>query len=95
MKRWHEEYARTYREWKKHYLGHVEHNINFTQAPGSGPYEIDCACDQQKGRFRKKRPLGCSKARCQLCKAHKFPKREPTRHERLSEYMLNEEIQEL
>jgi hypothetical protein len=42
MKRWHEDFPRTLREWKKHYLQHVENNVNANQARqvGRDPYEI-------------------------------------------------------
>jgi hypothetical protein len=95
MKRWHEEYPRTYREWKKHWLSHVEHNIDFGSFPGRDPYQIDCDCDQQKGRFRKRHPLSCGRARCQLCHSYKYPKRETTLDELRSQLTFKEEIEEL
>jgi hypothetical protein len=94
MKRWHEEYPRTYREWRKHYLCHVESNINSNRVLGGDPYQVDCVCDQQKGLFRKRRALGCGRARCQLCHSYKFPKRLTTRGESCSELKLIEGIEE-
>jgi hypothetical protein len=95
MKRWHEEYLRTHREWKKHYLSHVKRNIEFVSVPGRDPYLVDCDCDQQKGRFRKRRAWGCGRARCQLCHSYKFPKRKTSRDERRSELKVIEEIRDL
>ena len=94
MKRWHEEYPRTFREWRKHYLFHVESNINWNRALGADPYQVDCVCDQQKGLFRKRNALSCGRARCQLCHGYKYPKRETTRGEMLSEVKLKEGIDE-
>ncbi len=95
MKRWHEEYSRTYREWRKHYRCHVERNVAFSWVPGRDPYQVDCACDRQKGRFRKTHAGGCGRAGCQLCHPYKFPKRETTRKERRAEFAFREEIEEL
>ncbi len=95
MKRWHEEFPRTYREWRKHYLSHVESNISSNRAPGRDPYQVDCDCDHQKGLFRKKHALGCGKSQCSLCHSDKYPRRETTRHERHSELKLKEGIEEL
>jgi len=94
MKRWHEDYPRTYREWSKHYLSHVASNISFNRLPGRDPREVDCDCDQQKGRFRKKHAFDCGKTQCYSCHSYKFPKREATREERRSELKLKEEIEE-
>jgi hypothetical protein len=94
MRRWHEEYPRTFREWRKHYLSHVESNIYWNRGVGADPYQVDCVCDQQKGLFRKRRALSCGRARCRLCHGYKYPKREATRGEMLSEVKLNEGIDE-
>ena len=94
MKRWHQEFPRAYREWKKHYLSHLENNISFNSAPGRDPYQIDCDCDRQKGRFRKRRDLDCGKSRCQLCHSYKFPRRQATLDERRAELGLEEGIGE-
>jgi hypothetical protein len=95
MKRWHEDYSRTYREWRKHYLYHVKCNISYSRVPGSDPYQIDCACDQQKGRFRKRHDGDCGKTQCQLCHSDKYSKRQTTHQERCSELELKEGIAEL
>jgi hypothetical protein len=84
MRRWHEDYPRVRREWQKHYRNHIRINVYFGRAVGRDPYEIDCACDGQKGRFRKMRAFGCGRPRCQLCHSDKYPRREHTRQERLA-----------
>ena len=28
---------------------------------------INCVCEFQSGRFRKRKPLGCGRSRCRLC----------------------------
>ena len=84
MRRWHEDYPRTLREWKKHYLDHVEGNVDWGRGNGRDPYEIDCVCDVQKGRFRKRHPFDCGNARCHICHGDKYPRRKKTRHEMLA-----------
>jgi hypothetical protein len=83
MKRWHEDFPRTLREWKKHYRSHVEDNLNWNgvRQVGRYPYEVDCLCDGQKGRFRKRRAFGCGNTRCHICHGNKYPKRKKTRQE--------------
>lgn len=94
MKRWHEEYQRTYREWFKHYRSHVESNKNWVREPGKDPYEVDCLCDQQKGRFRKTDAWDCGNTRCYICHSDKFPVREETHQELFSKLKLKEGIEE-
>jgi len=95
VKRWHEEYSRTYREWKKHWLSHVESNLTWTKEPGKDPYEVDCACDEQKGRFRKQKAFDCGHAKCYMCHSDKYPKRYVTYQEWASQLKLEEGIKEL
>lgn len=95
MKRWHEEYSRTYREWKKHYLSHVELNLNWCRVPGKSPYEIDCVCDGQKGRFRKMKAFDCGRPHCHICHWDKYPEREKSRQEVLYELKFKEQKREL
>ena len=92
MRRWHNDYPRTLRQWKKHYLDHVESNVNFGREIGRDPYEIDCACDAQKGRFRKKHAFDCGNTRCRLCHGDKYPRREQNRQELLAELKFREGI---
>ena len=94
MKRWHEDYFRTHREWKKHYLVHVETNIRMSR-PGEDPFQIDCVCDQQKGRFRKVDAWDCGNTRCHMCHGDKFPVRERTRQELRAELKLKEGVKDV
>ena len=89
MKRWQEDYSRTFREWKKHWVSHVESNID---RGVKNPYEIDCLCDQQRGRFRKQRAFGCHQTRCLLCHSDKYPKRSITYQEWCAKLKFQESI---
>ncbi len=102
MKRWHEEWTRTYREWKEHHLIHVESNQSrgvgygpYQRAPGSDPRKADCVCDEQAGRFRKKDAYDCGKAGCLYCHGDKYPRRRPTRQEINAGLRLQEQVQEI
>jgi hypothetical protein len=102
MKRWHEERTIAEREWREHRLTHIESNrlksigVGFgKRKPGSFPDEVDCACDDQVGRFRKRRAHGCGKPGCLLCHGDKFPRRRPTMQERLAELRLSEQLIDL
>ena len=101
MKRWHEEYFITLREWRKHRRSHVEKNKDgrvgygkYDHPPYSDPYEVGCACDEQKGRFRKKDAWDCGNARCRICHSDKFPKRDKHEQERLSDLSFKEQVWE-
>lgn len=102
MRRWHEDRAVTRREWLRHRRDHLELNRSRNQGdapgqrpPGSDPGEVDCRCDDQAGRFRKRHGRGCGRARCQVCHGYKFPKRQPTRNECLADRLLREQLKEL
>ena len=95
MKRWHEDFPRTYREWKKHYIVHVKSNIGYCPIPGKDPYEVDCVCDKQIGRFRKTDAHDCGHSHCFMCHSDKFPVREKTRKELRSELKFKEQLEEL
>lgn len=95
MKRWHQDYAKTFKEWKKHRKDHVENNKNSMKFVGYDPYVVDCACDDQVGRFRKKKSFDCGNPRCQICHSDKFPKREPTEQEQLSKLNFKEQLKDL
>lgn len=62
MKRYQEEQARTQREHRFH-LCQVHH---WPKEP------VDCKCELQAGRFRKKKALDCGKAACLLCHYEKI-----------------------
>jgi hypothetical protein len=48
-----------------------EHQFHLRMAHGWPAKPVDCICDLQAGRFRKKKALDCGKARCQLCSFEK------------------------
>lgn len=95
MKRWHEEYARTYRQWRKHYLRHVERNIDWAKEPNKDPYKIDCVCDQQVGRFRKTDAFDCGRPRCKNCHGIKYPVRYATRQELIADIRFKQGLEEV
>lgn len=102
MKRWHEEINITLREWRKHRKTHVESNIIRSQGegpyqakPGSDPYKVDCACDDQIGRFRKTDAFDCGIPHCKICHYNKYPKRELSRQEEESNRRFKEQLKEL
>lgn len=79
------ERARTKSEWKKHRWQHVQTNMQLSGLLrgriGVSAYVVDCQCDEQQGRFRKRHALGCGLSQCYMCKGHKYPKRQRTRQE--------------
>jgi hypothetical protein len=101
LRRWHEDEAVTRREWLRHRRGPAAYNMRRGQGDGPGqqpygsdPREVDCTCDDQPGRFRKRRGRGCGRARCQVCHGYKFPKREPTGKEREADRVFREQLRE-
>lgn len=75
MKRWHEDFRIAFREWKEHRRSHVEGNKrNSSNRIGKSAYEVDCICDEQIGRFRKKDAWDCGNARCYICHSDKLMK---------------------
>lgn len=99
MKRWHEDFPVAYREWKKHHRFHVERNVERNVLCDEDVcrdiWEVDCPCDTQVGRFRKRDAWDCGKARCFVCHCDKYPKRTETYQEWASQKKLEEGIQEL
>lgn len=98
MKRWHEEYKVFYRQWKIHRKSHVDNNKDRggqRNRIGVDPYVVDCACDDQVGRFRKKDAWDCGNPRCGICHQDKFPKRDLTDQERKSSMKLKESLKDL
>ncbi len=55
MRRWHEDQSVTHPQWRVH--SDFAHEGRPT----------GCPCDEQPGRFRKRRALDCGRPRCQLC----------------------------
>ncbi len=98
MKRWHQEYAVFHRQWKIHRKSHVESNVDNGGRPGrigQDPYKVDCACDDQVGRFRKKDAWDCGNTQCGICHQDKFPKRSLTDQEKKSKIKFKESLKEL
>lgn len=92
MKRWHEEYNIFYRQWKIHRKSHVDSNKDRSgYRVGQDPYEVDCECDEQVGRFRKKDAWDCGNPQCGICHQDKFPKRQLTNKEIRSNISLKEQ----
>lgn len=96
MKRWHEDYKITLREWKKHRSSHVESNKTRTRNRiGVSAYVIDCKCDGQIGRFRKQDAFDCGNKQCYMCHSDKYPKRSKTKQELDSKLKYKEQMNEL
>ena len=99
MKRWHQDLAISRREWRKHRRSHVESNKNRSgYRLGQDPYEVDCPCDDQLGRFRKKDAFDCGQVLCRVCHYNKWLNdggHELTRQEILFDISFREQLQEL
>lgn len=96
MKRWHEEYNVIFHQWKAHRKSHVESNKTRSNLRiGKDPYEVDCKCDEQVGRFRKQDAWDCGNPGCQVCHSDKFPKRSLTDQEKKSKINFKEQLKEL
>ncbi len=95
MKRWHEEYNVFYRQWKIHRQSHVESNKDWSRGIGVDPYIVDCPCDNQVGRFRKRDAWDCGNPQCYMCHSDKFPKRSLTEQEIKSNLSFKEQLKEL
>ncbi len=61
MKRYHQELERTKRVHRLHLRGAHEQGAS-----------IDCVCEFQIGRFRKRKAFGCGKTRCLVCHYEKI-----------------------
>jgi len=61
MTRYHLELERTKRVHQLH--------LNLAHSSGAA---LDCVCEFQVGRFRKRKALGCGRSRCQLCHFEKI-----------------------
>ena len=57
MKRYHQELERT----KRVHRFHLRWVHNWPTKP------VDCICELQVGRFRKRKALGCGRTRCLVC----------------------------
>lgn len=96
MKRWHEEINVANRNWRNHRRMHVESNKDHSRNRiGIDPYEVDCTCDDQVGRFRKRDAYDCGKPHCFSCHSEKYPKRSLTEQELRSDRDFEEQVKEL
>jgi hypothetical protein len=99
MKRFHEEIAIALRNWRNHRRMHVESNkrspYDFGKDRiGQDPYIVDCECDDQIGRFRKKDAFDCGNTKCFICHSDKIPKRTLTEQEIIADIDFREQIKE-
>ncbi len=94
MQRWHREKHISLREFKKHRKAHVESNKDRNRVSVSA-FVVECKCDDQIGRFRKKDSGDCGNPKCLLCHGDKFPRRKRTQQEILSEVIMKEQLMEL
>lgn len=94
MRRWHEDYRISLREWKKHRKNHVEGNMRSSTRIGLDPDEVDCACDEQVGRFRKMDAWDCGVVHCWVCHGNKYPKREKHEHEIRADISFREQMKD-
>jgi len=62
MKRYHEDLSRIRRE----------HRLHLRWVHGWPQKPVNCNCDHQVGRFRKRKARGCGHARCFLCHGDKI-----------------------
>ena len=102
MKRGYKDRKITRREWKEHRWLHIDMNKTWVldlgqerRPAGLAPRDVDCLCDTQVGRFRKRDAYDCGRPRCMLCHVDKFPKRTLTRQEIKAEWRFQEQLQEI
>lgn len=96
MRRWHQDYPRIHREWKRFYISLVEHHVNYSaNRIGKNPYEMDSARWEHVGRFRKRHAFDCGNTRCGLCHGDKYPKRYDTYQEWCADLKFKEGLEEL
>lgn len=89
MKRWHEEKHITYRNWRNHIDIHRESN----KSRGISPDDINCICDYQTGRFRKKDAYDCGKSGCFVCHSDKALG-EKSHKENIADFNFTEQVSE-
>jgi hypothetical protein len=93
MKRWHEEFPRTYREYLKR-----KKYTDFWSTPGE---EVRYASnsrsrkDKQFGRYRKMKPFDCGIPRCHVCHYDKYYQRSISYQEWCADLRLKEGMEEL
>jgi len=84
MQRWHREKHIA----KRHQREHLRFVYNWPEQP------VDCVCDRQIGRFRKRDGLDCGRPRCYLCHGYKLLKLK-RRSDRIADLKLQEGLNEI
>lgn len=96
MKRWHQDEKIARREWRKHRRMHVQQKLDWNpNGVGQDPFVVDCKCDDQIGRFRKKDAYDCGRAGCMVCASHKFPYRQKTERELFYDKDFQQQLKDL
>lgn len=98
MKRYAQDKQKTERRWKEHRNFHVRQQLDsMGQEPPFNPFEVACPCDNQSGRFHKRKPLDCGKPRCFTCHGPKLAEGNggPTFKRRLAERDYHEQLAEV
>lgn len=91
MRRWHEDYKISFREWKKYYNREIKYQHEWGIQFG---YELGHI--KEIGRFRKKDAYDCGIPRCKICHYEKFyQKRSSTYQEWCSDLKMKEGLAEL
>jgi hypothetical protein len=95
MKRWHEDYKITLKEWKKHRHYQIQNNKTWTRdRVGVSAYD-GFKYDNEKGRFRKSSTFDCGNPQCFICHSDKYPKRSKTKNELNFNLKYKEQIKDL
>jgi hypothetical protein len=81
MRRYHLEQNVIESQWKLHWDGHVLMGV------------FDCPCDQERGRFRKRRAFG-HRHKCFICHSAKYYKH-PRRRQIIADYAFHEGVDEM
>lgn len=93
MRRWHQDKKITVREWRKHRQTHVESNEwRAHLRVGISSKVVDCECDEQIGRFRKKDAFDCGNPRCGICHFDKFYGRYKSPQQQLADLAFREQL---
>lgn len=94
MKRWHEEFPRTYRQWRERHAQRIENYLEGVSSLWRERFVRIRERDRQVGRFRKTNHWSCSR-RCPYCHRGKYPTRTATYQEWCAQQKLTEGIAEL
>jgi len=84
MRRWHAEAT----------MARTRHRRHLRRAHDWPRRPVECVCDTQAGRFRKRKALGCGRTRCLLCHGEKIFQA-PRPRDILAELRLQEGLAEV